>query len=212
LLGGEKTLQYLHDGTFGSLTSEQQEVIAALQRSNHRQLELVQTLVSAYKIDNIGAELVLISVDMDDLIADILTEIQYLAIEREITLSYSCKTAPSAVRGDALQLKRVLANLIQNALNYTPAGGQIQIQLQEQPSQLFVSVSDTGPGIPTDDLEQVFNRFYHSENERQIISTGLGLYLSRQIITAHRGKIWAENLKHFGCQFSFSLPKEVAHG
>lgn len=217
LLGGQKTLQYLSDGTFGTLTDEQRNVIEALQRSTNRQLELVQTLVSTYKTDNVGAELVLTSIDMDDLIADILTEIQYLAVERHITLTYLCKRTPPPVRGDSLQLKRVIANLIHNALNYTPSGGQVQIQLKEQPvGLLLVDVSDTGPGIPEDSLENIFNRFYHANSKREVISTGLGLYLSRQIITAHRGRIWAENIEPLGCKFTFILPislgnKESVH-
>lgn len=210
LLGGEKTLQYLNDGTFGPLTHEQKDVIGALQRSNQRQLELVQTLVSTYKIDNVGAELVFTPVDMDDLVADIVTELQYLAAERKIHLNYVCQKAPSSIRGDALQLKRVVANLVHNALNYTPANGSVCIQLQEESDQLLVQVSDTGPGIPAEDLDNIFNRFYRA-GDREVISTGLGLYLSRQIITAHRGQIWIENLKP-GCRFSFALPKETAYG
>lgn len=206
LLGGQQTLHYLSEGTFGLLTDEQKEVVAALQRSNRRQLELVQTLVATYKIDNIGAELVLAPVDMDDLIADILTEIQYLAAGRNIALNYLCQRTPAPVRGDALQLKRVIANLVHNALNYTPAGGQVQIELRELPGQLLVTVSDTGPGLPANELENIFNRFYQAGSNRAVISTGLGLYLSRQIITAHRGKIWAENKLPQGCTFTLTLP------
>ncbi len=206
LLGSQTTLQYLGQETFGPLSLEQKEVVEALKRSTHRQLELVQTLVSTYKIDHLGAELVLSPLDLDDLIADILTELQYLALERGISLTYQCLQTPPSVRGDALQLKRVIANLIHNALNYTPAGGEVNVHLNESPETLIVTVSDTGPGLPAADLDQVFNRFHHAGQNRAVIGTGLGLYLSRQIITAHRGRIWAENLTPCGCQFSFSLP------
>jgi two-component system NarL family sensor kinase len=151
-------------------------------------------------------------VDLDELIADVLTELQYLAHERKIHLDYTCLQSPPPVQGEALQLKRVLANLIHNALNYTPSGGRIEVRLKQEDSQVRVEVQDTGPGLSPHDLENVFHRFYRSGGDRQVIGTGLGLYLSRQIIQAHKGRIWAENTQPSGCRFIFKLPvvrKEV---
>lgn len=206
LMGEQTTLQYLLQETFGPLTNEQRQVLDALQRGTGRQLELVQSLVSVYRNDNMGTDLQLKRVDMDEVVADILTELQQLAHERQITLEYTCQRTPSPIQGDSLQLKRVMANLIHNALNYTPAGGQVRIQLSERRDHLLIEVIDTGPGLSPGDLEQVFQRFYQSGKERQVLSTGLGLYLSRQIILAHRGTIWAENMSSGGCKFSFRLP------
>lgn len=206
LLGGKKTLHHFSEGTFGPVNAEQKGVLEALERSNQRQAELVDNLLSAYRYDNLGVELHLTQVDLDELIADILTEIQYLAMERNISLDYSCHRTPPKVRGDAFQLKRVIANLIHNALNYTSAGSQIAVVLSEKSQSLLAEVTDRGPGLSEEDLENVFHRFYRAENSRNIIGTGLGLYLSRQIILAHRGKLWAENNSSGGCKFSFILP------
>lgn len=209
LLGSVKALQYLGNGTFGSVSSEQREIIDVLLRSNHRLLDLVQMLVSAYKADNVGVGLLIAPLDLDDLVADSLTEVQCLALERNIAVSYFCKRTPPPVQADALQIRRVMANLLHNALNYTPTGGNIQVLLSEHSAHLLVEVLDNGPGISPDDLENVFNRFYHAGHAREMIGTGLGLYLSRQIIAAHQGKIWAENLHPTGCRFSFILPLSV---
>jgi two-component system, NarL family, sensor kinase len=206
LIGGQQTLQYLLAGTFGNLTDTQQKVLEALQRSNKRQLDLVETLVTSYKIDNQGAELSLTLVDLDELIADILTEVQYLALDRQINLSYTCKRTPPSVKGDSLQLKRVISNLMHNALNYTPTGGSVQINLKEQARHILVEVSDTGPGISPNDIDNIFTRFYQSGEKRQLVGTGLGLYLSRQIILAHRGSIQVENTQPTGCRFRFTVP------
>ena len=205
LLGEQKTLQYLLDESFGTLSDEQKEVLGVLQRSNNRQLSLLETLLSVYRNDNMGVDVQPEAVNMDELIADILTELQYIARERSLTLNYSCQKVPPLIRGEALQLKRVLSNLIHNALNYTPCGGYIAVSLVHNKEHLRVEVQDSGPGLSPDDLENVFHRFYRAGGDRQVIGTGLGLYLSRQIIQAHQGRIWAEN-STAGCRFIFTLP------
>jgi two-component system NarL family sensor kinase len=209
LLGEQKALQHLQQGLLGTLSSEQYEVLEALTRGKHRQLELVNSLLSVYKHDNLGVQLRMEAVNLDDLIADILTEVQPLARERKIELEYTCQRTPPPVRGEAFQLKRVLANLLHNALNYTPSGGFVRVRLlEEMHGLILVEVADTGPGIPEADLEKIFHRFYQAEGTRDMVGTGLGLYLSRQLIHAHRGRIWAENSLGGGCKFSFTLPIE----
>lgn len=209
LLGEEQALKHMLQGALGPLTPEQKELVEVLQRGNQRQLDLVQTLVAAYKNDNFGVQLQLAEADVDEMIADLLIEVQHLASERNIVLEYTCLRTPPPIKADILQLKRVIANLLHNALNYTPSGGKISLTLTEHPEHILVEVADTGPGIQSGDLEHVFERFYQSGDNRQVMGTGLGLYLSRQIISAHRGSIWAENLMPAGCKFSFTLPLEA---
>jgi len=208
LLGEQKALQHFLNEAIGPINAEQKEILEALTRGKQRQLDLVNNLLSVYQQDNLGVKLQMSLIDMDELIADILTEVQYLASERQIKLEYHCRRTPPKVKGDALQLKRVIANLLHNALNYTPAGGFIRVTLSEQSHQLLVEVADSGPGLVEEDLENIFHRFYRAEGTRDIIGTGLGLYLSRQLIQAHRGRIWAENISTGGCKFSFILPDE----
>ncbi len=210
LLGEQKTLQAFIEETFGHLNGEQKGILEALQRSNARQLALVETLLDVYRHDNLGVNVQRVAVNMDDLIADILTELQYLAIERGIRLEYTCQKTPQSVQGEAFQLKRVLSNLIHNALNYTPSGGLIQVRLIPEPEQapehLKVEVQDNGPGLAPQDLDRIFHRFYRANGSRQVLGTGLGLYLSRQIVEAHQGRIWVENGQPSGCRFIFTLP------
>ncbi len=206
MLGEQKTLQHLLDGTLGAMSPEQKDVLAALSRNKQRQLDLVNNLLSIYRHDHLGVKLQMSLVDLDELIADMLTEVQALANERRITLEYACRRTPPKVKGESLQLKRVIANILHNALNYTPSGGFIRVNLFEQTHQLLVEVADNGPGLAEEDLENVFHRFYRAEGTRDIVGTGLGLYLSRQLIQAHRGRIWAENVPDGGCKFSFTLP------
>lgn len=206
LLGEQTIFQHFLDGTLGPINPDHRETWEALNRGKHRQLELVDNLLSVYRYDNLGVELRLQPVDMDGLIADLLTEIQPLANERQLHVDYFCRRLPPPVKGDALQIKRVLVNLLHNALNYTPSGGRIEVSLLEDEPNLVIEVADNGPGLAESELENVFHRFYRAEGTRDTVGTGLGLYLSRQLIQAHRGKIWVENREDGGCRFRFTLP------
>jgi two-component system NarL family sensor kinase len=206
LLGEQSVLQHLLEGTFGPIEHEHRRMLEALNRNKQRQLELVDNLLSVYRNDNAGVELRTALIDMDELIADCLTDVQSLATDRQLELTYYCHRLPPKVRGDALQLRRVLSNLLHNALNYTPSGGHIQVKLSEQGQQLLIEVCDDGPGLKEEELETVVHRFYRAAGTRDTVGTGLGLYLSRQLIEAHRGRLWVSNIPEGGCQFSFLLP------
>ncbi len=123
-------------------------------------------------------------------------------------LSISANTSPNLpeVRGDGGRLEQVLVNLIHNAIKFTPVGGMITLVAEEQGKFIHFSVSDTGQGIPTEDLERIFERFYKSDRARSGGGTGLGLSISRHIIQAHSGRIWAESREGRGSTFHFTIP------
>jgi two-component system NarL family sensor kinase len=206
LLGEQSVLQHLTQGTFGTLDPEHLKTLEALNRNKKRQLELVDSLLSVYRNDTIGVELQSKWIDIDELIADTVLDAQSMANERQLELSYQCERRLPTFRGDSLQLRRVITNLLHNALNYTPSGGHIQVFLSQQTQQLLIQVCDDGPGLKTDELETVFHRFYRAAGTRDTVGTGLGLYLSRQIIEAHRGRLWVQNRPSGGCEFNILLP------
>jgi two-component system NarL family sensor kinase len=109
------------------------------------------------------------------------------------------------VAADALQLERAIDNLLLNALNHAPRDSQILVQLRSLGSCHRLEVSDSGPGIPLAALPKLFDRFYQAGSDRQLTGSGLGLYLSRQIIEAHGGRIWAENRSPQGATFLVEL-------
>jgi two-component system NarL family sensor kinase len=110
------------------------------------------------------------------------------------------------MNGDALQLQRVFSNLLINGINHSPRGGRVEVVLESDSTYHFVKVLDNGPGITEDELPYLFERFYQGQSDRQAKGSGLGLYLTRQIIEAHGGTIWAENRKPQGALFGFRLP------
>ena len=107
---------------------------------------------------------------------------------------------------DATLIERVLYNLLENAAKYTPPGTVVTLSAETAGSDLRVTVRDTGPGIPVGQEEIIFEKFTRGARESSTPGVGLGLAVSRAIVEAHRGKIWAENNPDGGARFCFTLP------
>jgi signal transduction histidine kinase len=111
---------------------------------------------------------------------------------------------------DPRRMEQVLSNLLGNAIKYSPAGGAIEITLQEdgETKTALLSVRDAGIGIPTDQQARIFGRFERADNARAhgIGGTGLGLYLCREIVERHEGRIWFESVEGEGSTFFIALP------
>jgi signal transduction histidine kinase len=110
---------------------------------------------------------------------------------------------------DTPRIGRVLNNLIGNALRHTPAGGKVQVQVSAHEKEVIVEISDTGEGIPQEDMPYVFERFYRGDKSRNRATggAGLGLAIVRGIVEAHGGRIFVESQVEQGTKFQFSLPK-----
>ena len=110
---------------------------------------------------------------------------------------------------DQDQIKRVLINLVDNSIKYTPQGGWIRVEAEDQGEEILVKVKDTGPGIPEEDQPRIFERFYRVDKarSREMGGTGLGLAICQEIIAAHGGEIWLESKPGYGSVFAFTLPK-----
>ena len=113
------------------------------------------------------------------------------------------------VWADPPRMEQVLVNLIHNAVKFTPPGGEVVLAAQTEPGFVRFSVRDSGVGIPSDELERIFERFYKADRARSGGGTGLGLSISRHLVEAHGGRIWAESVEGQGSTFYFTIP--VSH-
>ena len=210
LLGAIETLKSLQQGYFGAVTQEQQKVLAMMRRSHQSTLQLVETLLDVYRNDTEGLKLHLAPVNLVALAEEVIATLIDLAATRRvyINLGYGKSDFRHSLwmNGDALQLQRVFSNLLINGINHSPRGGRVEVVLESDSTYHFVKVLDNGPGITEDELPYLFERFYQGQSDRQAKGSGLGLYLTRQIIEAHGGTIWAENRKSQGALFGFRLP------
>ena len=130
------------------------------------------------------------------------------AESRGLKIHVNLPQSAPAVRGDGAQLGEVLQNLLDNAVQYTPSGGEIEVKAQANGHDVIFSVIDTGIGIPESDLERIFERFYRVDaaRSREAGGTGLGLAIARHIVDAHSGRIWVESAVGQGSRFHFSIP------
>jgi signal transduction histidine kinase len=110
---------------------------------------------------------------------------------------------------DTRRVQRVLANLVQNALRHTPSDGTIRIEAKEAGGEVRVSVSDSGEGIPSEEIPHVFEQFFRGDRARSRDEggSGLGLSIAQRIVAAHGGRIWADSEPGKGATFTFTLPK-----
>jgi signal transduction histidine kinase len=114
------------------------------------------------------------------------------------------------IHGDETRLRQVIDNLVSNAIKYSPKGGEVRITGSFDDQNITIAVSDQGVGLPEDELDRIFERFYRVEGalSRKTQGTGLGLYLARAVIEAHGGQIVVESKPGKGSTFRFTLPRE----
>jgi PAS domain S-box-containing protein len=216
LLAAIQTLGFFADGTLGELSEKQLELIHMLTQSNRELLGLVNVLLEVYKYESGRQNLILDTVSVGDLLGQITQELEALAQHRDQTLCLKAleglPLSDYRVRGDKQELKRVFVNLIGNAINFTPKNGQIQVVLQQERNDnqpglsLRIQVIDNGRGIPAQDIPLLFQRFSQGTSKQRSSGSGLGLYLSRQIVEAHQGQIGVESEEGKGSRFFVVLP------
>lgn len=210
LLGAIEALKAFQQGSFGTVEAAQQTVLATIVRSHQSTLQMVETILDVYRNDKEGLPLHLAPVDLAQVVEEVTRSLTALATSRRVHLSSNYGESDFRkflwVKGDAFQLQRVLTNLLTNAINHSPRGGRVEILLETGSAYQTVKVTDHGAGVRSEELPHLFERFYQGQSDRQAKGSGLGLYLSRQIVEAHGGTIWAENGQSTGATFAFRLP------
>lgn len=208
LIGADRTLELMIGGALGEVDSGQSEVLSMLRRSNQGLLRMVQNLIEVYRYDFSKADLASDSISLFDIATECSRELAAVAEQKGVNLETSLSAGHGLVLGDALAVKRVFLNLLDNAIKFTQAGGKVRLWGEETPNQVTVYVKDSGIGIDREDLGKVFERFWRSEKGRgQAVGTGLGLYLCKQIVDAHSGEIKVDSEPGVGTVFSIMLPK-----
>jgi two-component system NarL family sensor kinase len=215
LLGAIETLKAWEQGKFGTVTPTHHKILQKMIRSHQSTLQLVETLLDVYRNDTEGLQLQLAPVDLVAVAQAAIASLTDLAAARQvyINLGYGDSDFRRVmwVQGDALQLERVLTNLLTNGINHSRRGGKVEVVFESQAGYCVVKVLDNGLGITAEQLPHLFERFYQGHSDRQAKGSGLGLYLTRQIITAHGGTIWAENRLPQGALFCFRLSALSVH-
>lgn len=212
LLAAIQTLTFFLNGALGEIDEKQKLLLSTMQKSNEDLLGLVNALLEVYKYDAEKLTLAKTNFNIYNLTEQVYNELKPLAEGKNIDFSIDCSDKTIVINADRSEIRRVICNLCGNAINYTQEGGRVVITIKNESKDLIFSVSDNGCGIPQEDIPNMFQRFSQGTSKKRSTGTGLGLYLSRQIIESHGGKIWLESVLNKGSEFSFLLTDTVKEG
>ncbi|MGZ3775432.1 MAG: ATP-binding protein [Pseudobdellovibrionaceae bacterium] len=191
------------------LSHHQREAVDTIKHSSDDLLKFINAILNYGKIESQGVQLNLKSKDVNNLLQEVIRKHEFLAKVKRIQIVSELEPMfPIPVDSDLM--KQVFSNLIENAIKYSPEDTKIMVSSEETPSKVVIQVADQGPGIPNDELPNIFMKFFRSKNAKSspIKGSGLGLYLAKYFTELHRGHIFVESTYGNGSTFTVELPIE----
>jgi signal transduction histidine kinase len=169
-------------------------------------LSLINDVLDLAKIEAGRMDLELSEVGVPDLLRSAVSINAERAERGGIELALRAEPEEIRITADERRVRQVVFNLLSNAIKFTPSGGRIDVTALADNGQVEIAVADTGPGIPAEDSESIFEEFEQTTEGKQIGGTGLGLPLSRKLVELHGGRLWVESTPGKGSTFRFTLP------
>ncbi len=202
-------LRMLLDGDFGEITEEQRDCIEKIYKRTQRMIALVDNLLDVTRIKEGGYCYKPAPVQIENVVRLVANSFKEESKRKKIKLEFKTpKTKLPKVKVDLGKIKIAINNLLDNAIRYTPTGGEVTVSLKRGKKEIEFSVKDTGVGIPKKQKRYIFTKFFRGVNVAGTESggIGLGLFITKNIIEAHGGKIWFESKENVGTTFHFTLP------
>ncbi|MGF1491223.1 MAG: hybrid sensor histidine kinase/response regulator [Microcoleaceae cyanobacterium] len=203
LLAVDRMLSLIEQEAFGKVIPDVKEAISSIASSNHNLLLMLNTLLDVYSYDVGQKVLSFIDFDLPELVQEVIQELIPLAQDKGLALKLEVADEVEKISGDRLEIRRVLTNLIGNALKFTDTG-YIELKVSQASQQVKIEVIDTGIGISSEDQVKIFERFQQGKHFRS--GSGLGLYLCYQIAYSHHGTIDVRSEVGQGTTFIVQLP------
>lgn len=199
-----RCLNFLLEGDFGELSPEQQEVLSEMKDSNRHLFGMLKNLLEAYKYDHTTPTLYFAPVELTTLLNSLYEDFKFAARMKNVVLEPPIFGGKHhTVVADEVSLRHILANLVDNALKFTRAGGHVSIKLSDYQAGVRIDVQDTGIGMSKEDLQHLFERFYQAAaGRKRKTGMGLGLHLCHQMILAQGGHIACASEPGEGTTFS----------
>lgn len=206
IIAQDKTFDLLLDGKFGELNDTQKEALLNIKISNMDLKYLIEALLETYKLEHAKLNLnISYGVDVISTVKEIISQIEPIAIAHNSTINFTFSKAEIVADIDTFLIKRVLHNLILNALTYS-SSKKVDVKLSTSNNDLKIDVKDYGVGIDEAEVKKIFDKFYSGATKYLKSSTGLGLYISNKIVKLHKGKLRVSSKENEGTTFSIILP------
>ncbi len=198
-------LDFLLEGKFGEINEKQQVALRNMKVSNKELIDLVQIVLETYKIKEKGIKLSKENIKLNGFITEIVNTTNAISSMSGIKVNFKPER-DIKVTADPMQLERVIKNLINNAISHSNTKKDIDIKTGEIPGYITISVIDYGQGVPPEEIKLIFNKYYSAAKKFRKIGTGLGLYLSQQVIRAHGGEITVQSEENVRTEFCVKIP------
>jgi signal transduction histidine kinase len=194
------------NSSYAKADAEVRQFIDIIARSADEALRLIEDLLDLERLSAGKLGLQPSSHDINELLQQTITAFEPRAAAKGLKLQLAGSSGPLIAKCDRVRISQVLSNLLGNAVKFTPAGGEVVVSSQVVASEIRISVRDSGPGIPDDLQKKVFERLWQINNKDRR-GLGLGLYIAKQLVEAHDGRIWIESEIDKGTTFHVSLPR-----
>ncbi len=200
------SIALLKEKSLAKLNSTESELLNAADEEVQRLKALVNDLLDISRIEAGKMPIEFDKVQIEPVLQKAVNVLKNQAEEKNIELSYNLPADLPDIKADVNKITWVLTNLISNSLRYTDKGGYIRLSAEQAGSQLYISVSDNGAGIPYEYQSRIFDKFVQVKTEKALGGSGLGLSICREIVRAHGGTIWVESQPGKGSIFTFTVP------
>lgn len=199
----------LADGYFGPLEAPQTSPLQTIITATNTMNELISVLLNIARIESGSIAISAGDYDAAQLVTDVMKQLQVTADARGVRLRFIPPVRPVGIHTDSLITKEILANLISNAVKYTPTLGTVTVRVRDLQHGVRFAVHDTGIGIPKQVHDKIFAKFFRAPNalREETVGTGLGLYVVHGLVATLHGKIWFRSAENAGSTFYVSLPK-----
>ncbi len=189
-------------------SERQQEFLKIIEKQSEHLVMLINDLIDVQRLESGRFEVEKVEVKIDEIIAEALLELNSMAVEKGIEITEQYPSSLPVVEADGLRIKQVIINLVGNAIKFSYDDGKILVKVDVDGDDLLVQVIDHGIGISKKSAGRIFERFHQVDGSltRKEQGTGLGLYIVKQIVEAHRGRVWVESKEGKGSIFSFAIP------
>lgn len=205
---GILALKLLQDAKLSPLNPYQKEILDSIMIALKYMKNLIENILDGYKFDNNAYCIHKLPVDFSALVKSVVEESRYIFSDKKQKVTINSNMKNSCIELDALEIRRVINNLIINSSKYSPEHSIIDIKLFDDNNYVFMSIENSGCGFCFANPNDIFNKFVSINNNSKSLASGLGLFIVKEIINAHGGDVYVESEPEKFTRFTFKLPRK----